>query len=306
MTAYRLLTYRSETGPRAGLAVGDRFADTATATGVPAYATVLGILEDWAAAEPRLRASADSFAGTHAIADADLLVPVHHPVTIYCAGANYTDHVERMAAKLNIPVDPDPHEVGLKPWHFLKPSRSGVGPDATVALRSSQMDWEIELAAVIGTTARNVPIDQALRHVAGYTVANDLSARDLTRRQHIADVSPFKYDWIGQKCFDGACPLGPWIVPASAIADPQALSLRLWVNEVLHQDSNTSRMIFTLAEQIAHLSSCLTLHPGDVILTGTPSGVGAETGTFLKAGDVVRAEITGIGVLSTTIGAPVA
>ncbi len=303
MTDFRLLTYRSENGPRAGLAVGDVFADAQTATGRPAYASMLGILDDWDAALPALTSAAGSLKDTRKLADVILLEPVHYPVTIYCAGANYTDHVRRMAEIQNIPMDPDPHEVGLKPWHFLKPSRSTVGQNAIVPLRSAKMDWEIELTAVIGRAARHVSIAQALSHVAGYTIANDLSARDLTKRPHIADASPFKYDWVGQKCFDGACPLGPWIVPASQIADPQSLSLKLWVNDKLHQDSNTSRMIFTLAEQISHLSSCLTLHPGDIILTGTPNGVGAESGEFLHAGDVVRAEIAGIGSLVTTIGA---
>ena len=123
----------------------------------------------------------------------------------------------------------------------------------------------------------------------------------LERRANAADGSAFKFDWIGQKSFDGACPLGPWIVPARDIADPQNLSLKLWVNDVLKQDSNTSEMIFTLAEQIAHLSAGMTLYPGDVILTGTPAGVGAGRGEFLKPGDWVRIEIENIGVLEDSI-----
>lgn len=288
---FRLITYQSERGPRAGVVVGDGFVDAADATGHPAYATMLGILEDWDAALPALDKAAGSATRARTLENIVLLDPVHYPVTIYCAGANYTDHVRRMAEIQNLPMDPDPHEVGLKPWHFIKPSRSAVGDGAVVALRSAKMDWEVELAAVIGRATRNVSIERALECVAGYTVANDLSARDLTKRPHIADASPFKYDWVGQKCFDGACPLGPWIVPASRIAYPQALGLRLTVNGVVKQDSNTSRMIFTLAEQISHLSSCLTLHPGDVILTGTPNGVGAESGEFLRAGDTVHAEV---------------
>lgn len=308
MTTFRLVTYRADAGPRAGVVVGERFTDAQAATGRPGDATVLGILEDWDAALPHLRTAAAAIeAGgiqTKPLAGVGLLAPVHYPVTVYCAGANYTDHVARMAAVLGLPPDPDPHEVGLNPWHFIKPSRCVVGPNATVAMPSAKLDWEAELALVIGRTARYVSIERALDHVAGYMVANDLSARDLTSRPHIAVGSPFKFDWVGQKCFDGACPLGPWIVPAAEVADPQALSVRLWVNGTLRQDSSTSRMIFTAAEQIAHLSSRLTLHPGDVILTGTPMGVGAETGEFLQPGDVTRVEVGGIGELTTTIGPP--
>jgi 2-keto-4-pentenoate hydratase/2-oxohepta-3-ene-1,7-dioic acid hydratase in catechol pathway len=188
----------------------------------------------------------------------------------------------------------------LQSWHFIKASRSLADPGATIKISdySTKMDWEVELAAVIGRKAKNVPQQKALAYVAGYTVANDLSARDRGRRPHVADTSPFKADWLAHKSFDGSCPLGPWIVPASDIPDPQNLGLKLWVNDVLKQDSNTGQMIFNLAEQIAHLSSRLTLHPGDLILTGTPAGVGAGRGEFLKAGDVVKIWIERIGTIS--------
>ena len=163
------------------------------------------------------------------------------------------------------------------------------------------MDWEAELAAVIGRTAKHVQVEKALNYVAGYAVANDLSARDRGRRPHIPDDSPFKADWVAHKSFDGSCPLGPWIVPSDDIRDPQNLGIRLWVNGVIKQDSSTKNMIFNVAEQIAHLSSRLTLHPGDLILTGTPAGVGGGRGEFLKAGDVVKIEIERIGSISNTM-----
>ena len=208
-----------------------------------------------------------------------------------------------MNARHGKPPDPDPHTLGLNSWHFIKAARSLANPGATVKVSnySEQMDWEAELAAVIGRPAKHVPIAKALGYVAGYTVANDLSARDRGRRPHIADTSPFKADWVAHKSFDGSCPLGPWIVPASDIKDPQNLGIKLWVNGVIKQDSNTSKMIFNLAEQIAHLSSRLTLHPGDLILTGTPAGVGAGRGEFLKAGDVVKVWIEKIGEISNKI-----
>lgn len=305
MTNYGLLTYKSAEGPRAGVAVGGKVADVAKATGKASDATVQGILDDWASAQSRLNDVAASIASGKAatmdMAALQLLSPVHWPVTIYCAGANYSDHVARMAAKQGVKPDANPKEAGLKPWHFIKPSRTAIGHNEDISVVSAALDWEIELAAVIGKTARNVSVADALSYVAGYTVANDVSARDLSRRPGMADTSPFKWDWIGQKCFDGACPMGPAIVPASQIADPMNLKLKLWVNDELKQDSNTSQMIFNIADQISHISTRLTLHPGDVILTGTPCGVGAEEGTFLKAGDVMRVEIENIGTLTNRV-----
>ena len=179
-----------------------------------------------------------------------------------------------MARHLNRPLEPDPHTLGLKAWHFLKAGRALADPGATVKISgiSEEVDWEVELAAVIGRAAKNVPKEKALSYVAGYTAANDLSARDRGRRAKVSDTSPFKADWIKHKTFEGSCPLGPWIVPAADIGDPQNLGLKLWVNDVLKQDSNTKDMIFTLAEQIERLSDGMTLYPGDLILTGTPAG----------------------------------
>jgi 2-keto-4-pentenoate hydratase/2-oxohepta-3-ene-1,7-dioic acid hydratase in catechol pathway len=300
-TAWGLLTYKSPEGPRAGLAVGNKVADAAKATRNKSYASVQAILDDWKAAEPALAAAAEKVAAgkveTKSLTSLKLHAPVHWPVTIYCAGANYSDHVARMAAKQGFKPDPNPKEAGLKPWHFIKPSRTAIGHKEDISVVSSALDWEIELAAVIGRKARNVSVARALDYVAGYTIANDVSARDLSRRPGMPDHSPFKWDWIGQKCFDGACPMGPMIVPASQIKDPMNLKLQLFVNDEVKQDSNTSQMIFNIADQIAHISTRLTLHPGDVICTGTPCGVGAEDGVFLKAGDVMRVEIEGLGSL---------
>jgi 2-keto-4-pentenoate hydratase/2-oxohepta-3-ene-1,7-dioic acid hydratase in catechol pathway len=303
MSNYFLCSYQSAKGPRAGVVVGETVFDAETLVRKAAYATVLGILNDWRRAEGSLRKAAAAAAKRKAkgrpLSRTRLLAPVLWPSAIYCAGANYTDHMLEMARLQNIPPAPDPHEVGLKPWHFIKASRTVTGHQATIELpaASKAIDWEAELGAVIGRPAKNVPIEKALDYVAGYTIANELSARDLGRREQLPDQSPFKYDWVGQKCFDGACPLGPWIVPARDIKDPQQLGIKLWVNDVLKQDSNTSQMIFTLAEQIAHLSSRITLYPGDIILTGTPAGVGAARREFLKRGDVTKVWIEGIGTL---------
>jgi 2-keto-4-pentenoate hydratase/2-oxohepta-3-ene-1,7-dioic acid hydratase in catechol pathway len=304
MTSYKLMTYQADSGPRTGFIVDDSAFDVVEATGNPAYATMLAVLRDWDAAEAAIEAAAaKAGSGGKPVGSIKLLAPVLAPPTIYCAGANYADHVLEMAVRQKQEPDPDPHTLGLKAWHFIKASGTVTGPNQPVTMpeASKAVDWEVELTAVIGRTAKNLSLQRALECVAGYTVGNDLSARDLGVRPPIAATSPFRYDWVGQKCFDGACPLGPWIIPAKQIKDPQNLKLTLSVNEVVKQDSNTKQMIFNLAEQIAQISARLTLHPGDLILTGTPAGVGAGRGEFLKKGDVVTAWIEGIGSLTNTM-----
>lgn len=307
MAGYKLATIQTTDGPRAALVIGDKVFDAAKLSGKAGYATVLGILNDWRNAQGILKAAAakagKSKLKSLPLGRAKLLAPVLWPSAIYCAGANYQDHANEMAAKDNRPPPADPHTLGLESWHFIKASRSLTNPGATVkaSTYSQKLDWEVELAAVIGKAAKNVPVAKALSHVAGYTIANDLSARDRGRRPHIPDTSPFKADWVAHKSFDGSCPLGPWIVPASDIKDPHNLGIKLWVNGAIKQDSNTGQMIFNLAEQIAHLSSRVTLHPGDLILTGTPAGVGAGRGEFLKAGDTVKLWIEDVGELTNKI-----
>ena len=299
---YRLVTYRDASGTRSGIVLGDNVHDVVRLLQKPAYASVRGILDDWEAAVYLLaEAAGENHADAVSLSGLELLPPIVYPGAIYCAGANYRDHVDNMARRLNIAPEPDPHESGLSPWHFIKSSWCAVGDGAKVELASDFLDWEAELAVVIGKIARNVPIEHVFEYVAGYTIGNDLSARDRIQRDAVHIASPFRYDWIGQKSFDGACPLGPWIVPATEIPDPQALTIRTYVNDKLKQNSNTSKMLFTTAEQIAHLSSRITLHPGDVILTGTPAGVGAETGERLAKGDRVRVQIEKIGQLTTHI-----
>ena len=307
---YKLLSFRSASGSRAGILIGDSVYEAAKITKVPAHASVLGILEDWGRAHRLLDQASKRLASGKARAKGvplggiRLLAPVLYPGAIYCAGANYTDHMAEMARAQGQTPGPTMKELGEKPWHFVKTSKSSVvGPGARVKLPvySQMVDWEVELAAVIGKAARDVPVERALAHVAGYTIANDLSARDVMRRDKNPATSPFHYDWLSQKCFDGSCPLGPWIVPASDLGDPQTLGLKLWVNDTLMQDSNTSKMIFDTAEQIAMLSSRVTLHPGDLVLTGTPAGVGMGRGRFLKPGDTVKLWIESIGELSHSI-----
>ncbi len=307
--SYRLLTYQSGREARAGILVEGQVYDPSAIVG-GAYISVLAMLQDWRTAGPALALAAERIIAGKSRAKGvparrvKLLAPVLYPANIYCAGANYTDHMIEMARAHGREPGPTAKERGEKPWHFIKASRSTVvGPGAKVRIPpySRMMDWEIELAAVIGRTAKDVPVDKALDCVAGYTIADDLSARDAGRRDKTPETSPFHMDWLGHKSFDGSCPVGPWITPAGDIPDPQNLGLKLWVNGELMQDSHTGKMIFSTAEQIAMLSSRLTLNPGDLVLTGTPAGVGMGRKRFLKPGDSVKLWIEGIGDMTHTM-----
>jgi 2-keto-4-pentenoate hydratase/2-oxohepta-3-ene-1,7-dioic acid hydratase in catechol pathway len=297
MAEYKLLTHETSRGPRAGILVDGSVYDAA------GYASVVEILEAWDAAQPKLEEAAARAKGGTPLAQVKLLAPVIYPSAIFCAGANYSDHVAEMDKAQNRTPDPNPHDIGLKPWHFLKAARVVVGPDFAVPLPlgAKKVDWEVELTAVIGRTTKGVPVERALEYVAGYTIANDVSARDLGQRPPLPKEAPFFWDWVAHKSFDASCPLGPWITPAKDIPDPQNLGIKLWVNGAIKQDSHTSKMIFTLAEQIAQISSRTTLYPGDLVLTGTPAGVGAGRNEFLKSGDTVKLWCERIGEFSHTM-----
>src|SRR5512143_2039751 len=209
MIDYKLLTYGALQGPRAGIIVEEEVFDLAGLTDSPSYEAMLDVLKDWEAARAVLhKAVEETKAGKIKgipVEKVKLLVPVL-PSAIFCAGANYVDHVQEMAAALKINPDPDPRSSGLNPWHFIKASRSVVETQSTVLLpeTSGMVDWEAELVAVVGRPAKNVSVDHALCYIAGYTVGNDLSARDLSTRPNVTGNSPFKYDWVSHKSFDGA------------------------------------------------------------------------------------------------------
>ncbi|MEM7345070.1 MAG: fumarylacetoacetate hydrolase family protein, partial [Chloroflexota bacterium] len=173
-----------------------------------------------------------------------------------------------------------------------------VGSEVEVQIptQSTMVDWEAELAIVIGQRCRQVRGEAALAAVAGYSIINDLSARDW-----IASAPPVGIDWIMQKAFDGFCPMGPFITPAEFVTDPDNLQLSLTVNGVLKQDSNTANLVFSVQQMVEHLASIMTLEPGDVIATGTPAGVGysRKPQEFLKPGDEMIVEIEGLGQLVT-------
>jgi 2-keto-4-pentenoate hydratase/2-oxohepta-3-ene-1,7-dioic acid hydratase in catechol pathway len=267
------------------------------AAGKSLPATTVDIVADWGAARTTLEALAASALNSGlAPATAALRAPLTYPGKVLCAGANYYDHMAEMGF-------PGVKKETQRLFFFFKPPKNAVvGPGAGIPMprNTRKYDWEIELAAVIGKTARYVPVEDALSHVAGYTVAIDLSARDFNQ----APDQFYKFDWVAGKATDGACPMGPWIVPAATLADVQNVGLKLSVNGEIKQSSSTSQMIFSVAEQIARASDLMTLDPGDVILTGTPAGVGVPKGTFLAPGDTIDAEIEGIGKLSVSIKPP--
>lgn len=224
-------------------------------------------------------------------AGAEFLPPIAAPGKLICIGANYWDHIEEMP----IPVNPTyPYAFLKPPGNTLRGSGQAVNAPANVAM----FDWEAELAAVIGTRAHNVMAADALDHVAGYTNFNDLSARDW-----LASRPGVGVDWVRHKCFDGFAPMGPYLLPAQFVADPQNLPVRLSVNGVIKQASSTAKMVFGVAAIIEHLSGIMTLEPGDIIATGTPAGVahGRQPPEYLKAGDIIRIEIGELGELVTPI-----
>ncbi|WP_375386037.1 fumarylacetoacetate hydrolase family protein [uncultured Microbacterium sp.] len=256
--------------------------------------STLALLEQWSAWTARLR---DLDVGALSpIEGASLLAPITYPRKLICAGANYYAH----AAEMNT-ARPDPTE---SPFFFLKPPTTTiVGPDARIEvddLPAAGLDWEVELAVVIADRCKNLTAADAPAHIAGYTIANDLSARLLFPREN-AVAAPFAFDWIKHKAFDGSCPLGPGIVPAWLVDDPHDLGIRLSVNGVTKQDSSTADMVIGVYDLIAAVSRTITLEPGDVILTGTPAGVGMPRHDFLHDGDVVAAGIHGLGRLENTI-----
>jgi 2-keto-4-pentenoate hydratase/2-oxohepta-3-ene-1,7-dioic acid hydratase in catechol pathway len=272
-----------------------RLAPSLARVGYPGRDTVAGLFAEWNLMEPALDAAATQVQGADAITGGKRLAPLLYPGKILCAGANYYDHLAEMGM-------PGAKKEDQRLFFFMKPPRNAVvGEGATVhmPIDTQAFDWEVELALVIGKTARNVSVDEALSHVAAYTVAIDLSARDHNR----APETFYKLDWVAGKGHDTCCPMGPRLVPASQFGDPQAAKLQLAVNGVTRQDGSAKDMIFSIAEQLAIASRIMTLDPGDVVLTGTPAGVGAPRKTFLSVGDQIDAQVEGIGCLSVTVQA---
>jgi 2-keto-4-pentenoate hydratase/2-oxohepta-3-ene-1,7-dioic acid hydratase in catechol pathway len=221
------------------------------------------------------------------LARVKLLAPIPRPrKNIFCMGRNYAEHAaERGAAPPEQPV------------FFTKPPTTVIGPGAPIVHHAvtQALDYEVELAVVVGRPGRDIPADRALDHVFGYCVLNDVTARDLQKAHQ---------QWFKGKALDGFCPMGPVLATVDEVPDPQALGLRLRVNGEVRQAATTAQMIFDVRTLLSVLSAGMTLEAGDVLATGTPSGVGAATGRYLKPGDVVEAEIDGLGCLTNRVVAP--
>lgn len=233
-----------------------------------------------------LRSGAFEDRAPEAAGSVSLLPPVPSPDKIVCIGLNYRDHARESGV-----------EIPTQPVLFPKFSNSVVGPGAVITIpdATQQVDYEAELGVIIGKRASRVSPSDALDHVAGYTCVNDVSARDLQFSNG--------GQWMRGKAVDTFLPLGPWMVTADEIDDPQSLPIRCMVNGEVMQDSNTSEMIFGVAELISFISQTLTLEPGDLISSGTPAGVGfvKKPPLFLRPGDEVSVEITGIGTLTNPV-----
>lgn len=281
----RLLSYLgSSGGDRLAVAIGPRDAVDASALLGDGPWTMERLLADAADGLARLGSalSGDVARARLPLGSLHLLAPIRRPGKIVAVGRNYREH----AAEESAPLSEDP-------LVFAKLPSSVIGPGDAIRWSSglaTQVDYEAELAVVMGKPARGVSVADALDHVLGYTCLNDVSARDLQIRDG---------QWTRAKSLDTFCPMGPQIVTADEIPDPGALAIRCRVNGAVRQDSSTARMIRGVAELVSWCSRSFTLEPGDVIATGTPGGVGAfrDPPVFLADGDVVEVEIGGIGTL---------
>jgi len=248
--------------------------------------TMLALLQ----AGPNALARAQAVRGDHAVplSKVELLAPLPNPSKFLAIGMNYRKHVEE-AAKVGVQTPP------TQVW-FNKQVSCINGPYGDVHLPnvSDKLDYEVELCAVIGRRCKHVNREQASAYIAGYMVCNDVSVRDWQLATQTMTVG---------KSFDTCGPIGPWIVTSDEIGDPHALRLRMWVNDELRQDDVTGSMIHDIYAQIAHLSTAFTLEPGDLLATGTPSGVGVamNPAKYLRVGDVMRAEIDGIGAIENRV-----
>lgn len=298
----RLVTFEHAGQVRPGAWLGDRLIDLAAADAMEGGALGLtSALAFIAAGEPALAAAA-RWAGAPpagAVIEAGavrLLAPIPRPArNVFCVGRNYLDHVKEGA----VAREQDP-SLPKAPQYFTKAPSAVIGPDAEVSIAlavSAQVDYEVELAVVIGRSGRDIAPEQVFDHVFGYTIANDVTARDL---------QSLHAQWFKGKSLDTSCPLGPWIVTRDEIADVKALALTCTVNGERRQTGIVEQMIFDIPTIVSTLSKGMALEPGDVIATGTPAGVGfaMKPPRLLNDGDVVLCEISGIGALRNVIRRP--
>ena len=281
----RLLRFNHSGVSRLGVVRGDAII---ALEGLSAdYPTMMSVVLGGATALERIGTYAGTAEPTLALADAHLLAPIERPGKYLAIGMNYRKHLAE-AERLGVPA-PKQQLWFNKQTSCLSGPYDDIDPGVT-----EKLDYEVELGVVIGTPAKGITAADAPRHVFGYFVANDVSARDWQFHSPTFTMG---------KSFDTHGPIGPWIVTADEVPDPHALGLRCFVNDELRQQNNTGEMIFNVWEQIAYLSTAFTLEPGDLIATGTPEGVGVgmQPPRFLQPGDVVRCEVDGVGTITNTV-----
>lgn len=226
-----------------------------------------------------------------------LCAPIPCPGKLLCLAGNYASHIEEGGGKFA-------GKEKMIPRFFSKPCTSVIGTKDAIRVPASTgfADWELELAVVIGKRGRDLSVAQAGEHIAGYTIFNDISARELTFRKDLPmQEGDWFFDWLVGKWLDSFGPMGPWLTTVDEVSRPDNLRMQLWYNGQLQQDANTGQMVFSPAEAIAFISQFVTLQPGDIISTGTPAGVGHTKKLRLNPGDQIRGEIEALGVLENSV-----
>ena len=268
--------------------------------------SVKEILQRGSACLAKLAELADSAEVFTPLDSVKLLAPIPRPGKVIALAGNYSEHIQEASLKrgFKLGLSDSPRQTTV-PRPFLMPPTVVIGPDEEIPwpAYSEQIDYEIELAVVIGKKAKRVPPDNALDAVAGCTICNDVSARSVTFAKGRAE-RPWDefYDWLNGKWADGFLPMGSYLLTADEIGDVQNLDMMLTVNGQVRQNANTSQMIYPVADVVSFLSYIMTLEPGDVIATGTPAGVAMATGKFLQPGDTIECTIEKLGTLTNTLG----
>lgn len=307
---FALGTFSIPGGPRfAGLAAGDRVVAVSN-LGFESGKSVLGLLEDWPQSFPRLRDAGARAGDGIPLAQLEIHAPLE-PRQIFCAGANYRQHVidlamaqappgeekmsvaERRAATAKMMDD---RAATGNPFVFNKIASTITGPFDPIVLPRDviQPDWELELAVIIGRRARRVKRGDAFDYVAGYTIANDVTARE---RIYRGDMRAIGVDWMAGKCPPTFMPIGPFLVPAAFLPNPQDVRITLKLNGDTMQDESTADMLFGIARLIEFISERVLLLPGDLISTGSPAGNGMHHNRFLRPGDVMEGSVAGLGYI---------
>lgn len=284
-----LVTYEAAGQQRPGAVVNHEVVDLGAIAD-----DLLGLIDLGSAGLEQARAAVEARVKVLPLAEVMLLAPIPRPrQNIVCLGMNYAEHAYELNRAKGLPPSLPPH-----PVYFTKATTTVDRPEGIIPLNrglTAQLDWEVELAFVIGRTGKDIPKAEALSYIFGYTIINDVSARDL-QNQH--------QQFFKGKSLDGSCPMGPWIVTADELPDAGNLALKLRVNGKVMQDSRTSDLVFDIPTCLATLSQGQTVQAGDIVSTGTPSGVGQgrTPQVWLQPGDVVEAEVERIGVLRNTVG----